>query len=160
MGSSLPIADGEAGTDSQKTGPRLRATAFQGSSCLLLGEAESQGPRALLCRELHDCHPEYLPLAQMRAQGCGSWEMPGPTLLTLRPLSSKPVLPTSCPGDVSSGQREGSPGVGEGFPEAPRTWPEKGLSLCPGSRSFHKTVTATNYTSPTHPRLLFHFICL
>lgn len=84
----------------------------------------------------------------MGDRSCGSWEMPGPTLLTLRPLSSEPVLATSCPGDVSSGQREGSLAVGECFPEAPRTWREKVLPLCPGSRGFHITVKAANCTSP------------
>ena len=40
-------------------------------------------------------------------RGCSSWDMPGPMPFTLGPLSSKPAVPTGCPGDVSSGQREG-----------------------------------------------------
>lgn len=115
-------------------------------------------PRSLLWQEPHGSGPHVppppAPGAQMGDLSCGSWERPGPTLLTLRPLSSEPGLATSCPGDVSSGQREGSPRVGECFPEAPRTWQEKGLALCPGSRGFHITVKAANRTSPQTLQIL------
>lgn len=110
---------------------------------------EKQDPRAPRAPALTGAAwPPRLPQAQMGDRSCGSWEMPGPTLFTLGPLSSEPVLSTSCPGDVSSGQREGSLGVAECFPEAPRTWREKGRPLCPGSRGFHITVRAAKRTSP------------
>lgn len=124
----------------------------------LLGEAESRGAQvpalAGAARLRPTRPPPPAPGAQMGDLSCGSWERPGPTLLTLRPLSSEPGLATSCPGDVSSGQREGSPRVGECFPEAPRTWQEKGLALCPGSRGFHITVKAANRTSPQTLQIL------
>lgn len=54
--------------------------------------------------------------------------------------------------------RERETGSGGCFPDAPRAWREKGLALCSGSRSFHRTVTATTSSSPQTSRLLFHFI--
>ena len=73
----------------------------------LLGEAESQGPWGPGLAGAAWLPAPHLRLAQTGDRGCSSWDMPGPTPFTLGPLSSEPALPTGCPGDVSSGQREG-----------------------------------------------------
>lgn len=108
---------GKLAQRARMTGPRLLP--FRNLKGPLLGEAESQGPRGPTAAGAAWLPPPRLTLAQTGDQGCGSWEMPGPTLLTLRPLSSEPELPTSCPGDVSSGQREGSWGWGRAFQKPP-----------------------------------------
>ena len=73
----------------------------------LLGKAESQGPWGPGLAGAAWLPAPHLRLAQTGDRGCSSWDMPGPTPFTLGPLSSEPALPTGCPGDVSSGQREG-----------------------------------------------------
>lgn len=121
----------------------------------VLGAAESQGPRIPALAGAAWLPAPRLPLAQMGDRGCGSWEMPGPTLLTLRPLCSEPALPTSCTGDVSSGQREGSLGVRSAF-QTPR-----GLGGREACLFVQDQELFTGLSQPTtllHPKLLFHFI--
>lgn len=131
---SLPVTHGEVAA--WKADPRLRAI-----STLSLGRQHPGDPRPCWA------------LAQMGDAGC--WEMPGPSLLTLRPLSSKPALARICPGDVSSVQRAGSLGVGVGALQKPRVLGRSRAGLCPGSRHLHRANLATNHTQ-TVVSLSFH----
>lgn len=117
MDHHLPVTHGDLAQRAARTGPRLRATAFQGPYCAL--SLEKQNPGTLgpcsgrSCMAPHHCPPPMSTPGTDGGSGHGSWEMPGPTMLTLRPLSAEPALTTSCPGDVSSGQKKGSLGVGD-----------------------------------------------
>lgn len=89
--------------------------------------------------------PPRLTLAQMGDQGCGSWETPGPTLLTLRPLSSEPELPTSCPVMSALGSERGAWGWGRTFQKPPGLGQRKACLFVQNQRVF---------TGPSPTRLL------